>query len=55
MSLFTMRPGVRVIERQVRGGCIRLTVNDEHVAHVLSVRRRLERMFAPPARKVEQQ
>lgn len=57
MSLFTMRPGVTVTERQVRGGCIRLTVNDEHVAHVLSVRRKMERMFgAPPcsSKTVEQ-
>ena len=35
MSLFTMQTGVTVTERQISGGCIRLIVNDEHVAHVL--------------------
>lgn len=44
MSIFTMQPGVTVTERQIRGGCIRLMVNDEHVAHVLRVRRRMRQM-----------
>lgn len=47
MSLFTMQPGVTVTERQISGGCIRLIVNDEHVAAIMRERRMRMRLGLP--------